>query len=216
METAYAGRTWFYDSHEENQLGKQVASELVTAYSDPSLPGYGHYRYDHEGTPGKKVIHIDKGIFVGFMNSRQSARILNLKPNGHYLATSADRVPLIRMSTTVFAPCDREPDEIIGEVKDGYYLSGARMPSIAERRENFRISAHKTYKIENGELTTLYQNGGISADTRHFLTHVDAVGNDFKIYPIPNCGKGQPMQARRLGNGGPTLRSRARMTGGAR
>jgi TldD protein len=43
--------------------------------------------------------------------------------------------------------------------------------------------------------------------------NVDAVGNDFRLYPIPNCGKGQPMQTKKLGNGGPTLRSRARLTG---
>ncbi len=44
--------------------------------------------------------------------------------------------------------------------------------------------------------------------------HVDAVGTDFRLYPIPNCGKGQPMQTKRLGNGGPTMRSRARVVGG--
>jgi len=51
------------------------------------------------------------------------------------------------------------------------------------------------------------------ADTRDFLMKVDAMGRDFRLYPIPNCGKGQPMQSRRLGNGGPTIRSRARLTG---
>jgi hypothetical protein len=32
--------------------------------------------------------------------------------------------------------------------------------------------------------------------------------------PISNCGKGQPMQTKKLGNGGPTMRSRAMLTGG--
>ena len=45
--------------------------------------------------------------------------------------------------------------------------------------------------------------------------NVDAVGRDFRLYPIPNCGKRQPMQTKRLGNGGPTMRSRARLTGGS-
>ena len=45
-------------------------------------------------------------------------------------------------------------------------------------------------------------------------TRVDAVGNDFLLFPIPNCGKGQPMQAKRMGNGGPTMRSVARLVGG--
>jgi TldD protein len=52
------------------------------------------------------------------------------------------------------------------------------------------------------------------ADTRGYLMQVDAVGSDFGLYPIHNCGKGQPMQTKKLGNGGPTMRSRARLAGG--
>src|SRR2546422_8578198 len=54
METAYAGRSWLLRGLGEHQLGKRIASPLVTAYSDPSLPGYGHYRYDHEGAPARR------------------------------------------------------------------------------------------------------------------------------------------------------------------
>ena len=214
METAYAGRTWLFRGLDENQLGRQIASPLVNAYSDPSLPGYGHYKYDHEGTLAKRVTHIDNGVFKGFMNSRQTAAILGEEPNGSYKATDSSLVPLIRMSNTVFAQGDRDPQEMIKEVDNGYYLVGHRIPSIAESRENFRISAMKVYEINNGEIGQLYRNGGITADSRDFFMNVDAVGNDFRLYPIPNCGKGQPMQVKKLGNGGPTLRSRAKVTGG--
>ena len=213
METAYAGRSWLLRNLEEHQVGKQVASPLVTAYSDPSLPGYGHYKYDHEGTPARRVVHIEKGIFKGFMNSRQTAAIFGADPNGHWKATHASLVPLIRMSNTVFDKGERNPREIIGEVDHGYYLVGHRIPSIAESRENFRISARKVYEITNGQLGRMYRDGGIMADTKNYLMKVDAVGSDFRLYPIPNCGKGQPMQTKRLGNGGPTMRSRARLTG---
>jgi TldD protein len=213
METAYAGRSWLLRSLNENQIGKQVASPLVTAYSDPSLPGFGHYKYDHEGTLGRKVIHIDKGVFKGFMNSRQTAAILRTPPNGSYIATTAALVPLIRMSNTVFAAGTSNPQDIIREVDKGYYLVGHRIPSIAESRENFRISAQKVYEINNGQIGRLYRGGGIMADTKDYLMKVDAVGRDFRLHPIPTCGKGQPMQSRRLGNGGPTMRSRARVAG---
>jgi TldD protein len=213
METAYAGRSWLLRSLKETQIGKQVASPLVTAYSDPSLPGFGHYKYDHEGTPARKVAHIEKGVFKGFMNSRQTAVILGAPPNGSYMATAAGLVPLIRMSTTVFAAGTRAPEDIIREVDKGYYVVGHRIPSIAESRENFRISAQKVYEITKGQIGQLYRGGGIMADTKDYLMKVDAVGRDFRIYPIPNCGKGQPMQSRRLGNGGPTMRSRARLIG---
>jgi TldD protein len=214
METAYAGRSWLLRGLDDHQIGKRIASPLVTAYSDPSLPGYGHYRYDHEGTPARRVVHIEGGIFRGFMNSRQTAAVFGGEPNGHFKATDAALVPLVRMSTTVFAGGAADPRELVGDVDRGYFVSGHRIPSIAESRENFRISARKVYEIVDGELGRLYRDGGIAADSRDFLVNVDGVGSDFRVYPIPNCGKGQPMQSRRLGNGGPTLRSRARVVGG--
>jgi len=216
METAYAGRSWLFHNTLQNQIGREVASPLVSTYSDPSLPGFGHYKYDHEGTLGKKVYHIEKGISKEFMNSRQTAAILKVEPNGSYKSTDASAIPLIRMSTTVFENGAQEVKDIISEVDKGYYLVGHRIPSIAESRENFRITARKVYEIENGQLGQLFRNGGITADSRNFLMQVDAVGNDFRIYPISNCGKGQPMQSKKLGNGGPTLRSRARLTGNTR
>jgi len=213
METAYAGRTWLFKSLDENMVGKRIGSDLVNAFSDPALPGYGHYEYDHEGTAARRVVHIEKGVLRGFMNSRQTAGILGAEPNGSYMATDASLVPLIRMSNTCFDNGSRDPQGIIREVERGYYLVGHRIPSIAESRENFRITAQKVYEIRNGELGQVYKNGGIQADTQDFLMNVDAVGNDFRLYPIPNCGKGQPMQTKKLGNGGPTMRSRAKLSG---
>jgi TldD protein len=51
METAYARRSWLLNNLNENQIGNQIASSLVNAFSDPTMRGYGHYKYDSEGTP---------------------------------------------------------------------------------------------------------------------------------------------------------------------
>jgi len=213
FETGYAGRSWFLRDLKDNQLGQRVGSDLVTAFSDPTIDGFGHYMYDDEGTPAHRIYHFDKGIFNGFSNSRQTAAITDAAPNGHYKATDASFVPLIRMSNTAFAPGDRDPSDIIREVKDGYYVVGHRIPSIAESRENFRITAMKVYEIKNGEIGEMFRDGGLTSDSRDYFMNVDAVGNDFRLFAIPNCGKGQPMQTKRMGNGGPTMRSRARLTG---
>ena len=215
METAYAGRTWLLKDLNDTMVGEQIGSPLLNAYSDPALPGYGHYRYDHEGVPARRVDHIVKGVFMGFMNSLQTSTIFGGEPNGHWKATSPELVPLIRMSNTVFGAGADDPKDLVRDVENGYYLEGHSTPSISESRENFTISARKVWKIENGKLTTLYKKGGMTADSRNYFMAVDGVGNDFRLYPIPNCGKGQPMQVKKLGNGGPTLRSRAKIVGGA-
>ena len=212
-ETGYAGRSWFLKDLRDHQLGQQIASPLVSAFSDPLMEGYGSFRYDHEGTPARRAYIIRDGVLEEFLNNRQTAAIMGVAPNGSARATEAQLVPLIRMTNTVFAPGDRNPQDIIAEVDRGYYIEGHRTPSIAESRENFRITAVKVYEIENGQLGRLYRDGGITADSRDYFRSIDAVGNDLRVNPIPNCGKGQPMQAKRMSNGGPTMRGTARLTG---
>jgi len=214
MEAAYAGRSWLLRSLRDNELGRVIGSPILSACSDPALDGYGHYRYDHEGTPGRRVMHIERGVFGGFVNSRATAAALGVEPNGSARASEARHVPLIRMSNTFFMPGESDPGRIIAEVEHGYYVCGHRIPSIAESRENFRISARRVQEIENGRLGRLYRAGSVIADSKRFFMHVDAVGNDLRLIAIPNCGKGQPMQVKRMSNGGPTMRSRAYLAGG--
>lgn len=213
-EAGYAGRSWFFHTPDDTVVGKQICSPLVTVFSDPTQEGaYGHYLYDDEGTPARRVYHVRNGVYHEFLNSRQTAAMFVAQPNGHYLASDASVVPVIRMSCSVFAPGVSDPQNILKEVEDGYYVVGNRIPAVAESRENFRIAARLVYEIRNGELGQLFRDGGIMSDSKEFFMSIDAVGNDFKIFPIPNCGKGQPMQTRRVGNGGPTIRSRAYLAG---
>jgi TldD protein len=213
MEAAYAGRSWLLRSLGQNEIGRPIGSALLWACSDPGLNGYGHYRYDHEGTSGRRMMHIEGGVFRGFLNSRATAAALGVEPNGSARSSEAWHVPLVRMSNTFFMPGASEPGQIIADVEHGYYVCGSSIPSIAESRENFRISARRVYEIEHGQLGRLYRSGSVMADSKRFFTLIDAVGNDLRLIAIPNCGKGQPMQVKRMSNGGPTMRSRARLAG---
>ena len=215
MEAGYAGRSWFFQDLTHTMVGKRVGSPLLTAFSDPTLRGgYGYYLYDDEGTPARRVTHIQNGIYRDFMNSRQTAHVAQVKPNGHYKANDASVVPLIRMSVSAIAPGKSDPAKMISEVKRGYYCVGHRIPSISESRENFQIAPRLIYEIRNGELGQIYRDGRVTADSRDFFLSIDAVGNDFTVFPIPNCGKGQPMQAKQVGNGGPSVRGMARIAQG--
>ncbi len=211
MEAAYAGRSWLLRSLEHNEIGRPVGSPLLWACSDPTLNGYGHYLYDHEGAPGRRVTHIEGGVFRGFLNSRTTAAALGVEPNGSARASEGWHAPLVRMSNTFIMPGQSDPARIIAEVDRGYYVCGHLVPSIAESRENFRISARRVYEIDHGRIGRLYRCGSVMADSKSFFKAIDAVGHDLRLVAIPNCGKGQPMQVKRMSNGGPTLRSRARL-----
>lgn len=215
METCYAGRSWFMTDLNHSVVGRQIGSPLLTAFSDPTLKGgYGYYVYDDEGTPARRVYHIKNGIYQDFMNSRQTAIVADASPNGHYKANDASVVPLIRMSVSAIAPGKTDPQKIISEVDHGYYLVGHRIPSISESRENFQIAPRLIYEINHGRLGRVFRDGRLTADSRDFFMSIDVLGSDFKIFPIPNCGKGQPMQTKQVGNGGPTARGRAMIAKG--
>ncbi len=208
-EAAWAGRAWWKD-----KVGQRVFSEALTIVSDATLEGYlGSFKYDDEGVPSRRVVNVEKGVLRNFLHSRETAAEYKTEPNGAMRASSYLFAPLIRMTNTYIEKGDWEPEEILREVKDGVYLKGDKTPSIDSRRYNFQISAKEAFMIRNGEVCEPLRFPTLTGVSPEFLSTVDAVGRDLKIFPIPNCGKGEPMQTMRVGNGGPHIRARGMVTG---
>ena len=208
-EAAWAGRAWWRD-----KVGQRVFSEVLTIVSDATLEGYlGSFKYDDEGVPSKRVVNVEKGVLRDFLHSRETAAEYKTEPNGAMRASSYLFAPLIRMTNTYIENGDWKPEEILREVKDGVYLKGDKTPSIDSRRYNFQISAKEAFVIRNGEVCEPLRSPTLTGVSPEFLSSVDAVGRDLKIFPIPNCGKGEPMQTMRVGNGGPHIRAHGMVTG---
>ena len=108
MEAAYAGRSWLLRSLKTMSSAVRSARDTFGLLRS-ALDGYGHYLYDHEGTPGRRMMHIEAGVFRGFLNSRATAAALGVEPNGSSRASEARHVPLIRMSNTFFMPGESDP-----------------------------------------------------------------------------------------------------------
>lgn len=64
------------------------------------------------------------------------------------------------------------------------------------------------HEINNAQLGRLYRDRSITTDSHNYLMPIDAVGNGLRTNPIPNFGRGRPMQAKRRSSGGT-----ARLTG---
>ena len=208
-EAAWAGVAWW-----KGMIGQRVGSDLFNASDDPRIEGaLGYYKHDDEGVPATEKVLIKDGILVGHMHSRETAAVFGVEPNGGMRAASSQFVPLIRMSNTFIKPGDWTFKEMIEDVKRGIYAVGQKVPSIDNRRYNWQISCMWAYMIEKGELTKLLRDVTIAGTAPVFFKSIDAVGKDFILRPIPNCGKGDPMQTMYMGNGGPHIRGRAQVMG---
>ena len=204
-EMAWAGGAWW-----KGKISEKIGSENLNVFDDPTIKeSLGWYHFDDEGVETKKTSLIEKGILKNHMQNRETSEIFNTEPTGNMRATNYRYMPLIRMACTCIANGDQNVDEIIKDVKNGYYISNMKIPSIDMKRYNWSISCQYAHKIENGELTDLQRDVIVMGTAPEFFNSIDACGKDFTVRPITNCGKGDPMQSMIMGNGGPTIRGTA-------
>ena len=190
-------------SYLSNKIGRKVASEMITLVDDGRLPwGFGTMKYDDEGVPTEKTIIIERGVVRGFMHSRETARQFGVSPTGNARAWSFEYDPIIRMRNTYIEPGDWTLEELIEDVKDGYFLRGDG-GGEADFNGEFMFTVQEAVKIENGELKESYRGAAISGNAFEVLNKVKGVGRDFYML-IGMCGKEQPNY---VGLGGPSLRT---------
>src|SRR5256885_12435960 len=103
-------------------MGKQVAARGVTVVDDGTMASRrGSLSIDDEGTPTNRTVLIEDGILVGYMQDRQNARLMNMKPTGNGRRQSYAHVPMPRMTNTYMLAGPHEPAEILASVKNGIY-----------------------------------------------------------------------------------------------
>jgi len=204
-EMAWAGGAWW-----AGKLGTKIGSSELNVIDDPTIPSsLGWYKYDDEGVPATKKVLVEDGILSNHMQSRETASIFDTVPNSSMRATGYSFMPLVRMACTCIAPGNWNPDEMIKDVKNGFLICNMKIPSIDMMRYNWSISCQYAQKIENGELGELLRDVIVMGNSPEFFDSIDARGKDFTVRPIGNCGKGDPMQIMRMGNGGPHIRGKS-------
>ncbi|MDC0883596.1 TldD/PmbA family protein [Nitrosopumilus sp.] len=204
-EMAWAGGAWW-----KGKIGEKIGSKKLNVFDDPTIKeSLGWYYFDDEGVETKKTTLVENGILKNHMQNRETSEIFNTIPTGNMRATDYRFMPLIRMACTCIGNGDQSVNEIIKDVKNGYYISNMKVPSIDMNRYNWNISCQYAQKIENGEITDLLRDVIVMGTAPEFFNSIDACGNDFTVRPITNCGKGDPMQSMMMGNGGPTIRGTA-------
>jgi TldD protein len=208
MEQAYAGGSWL----EVADRGKvRYASPLVSITADATLPGgLGTFAFDDEGVPARQIPVIVDGMFEDFLTNRETASVLGEQSNGTARADGWSHLPLIRMTNVSLQPREGSLEDIIGDTKDGLYLTTNTSWSIDDRRINFQFGCEVARRIRGGRLGELYKDPNYTGITPEFWKSCDAVGGpeSWTVWGTPNCGKGQPSQTAHVGHGASPARFR--------
>jgi TldD protein len=200
-EAAYAG-TSFMTPEKLNHL--QYGSPHVTITADATTPtGLGTFGWDDEGVPAQQSFLIKEGLFVGYLTSRETASVLGQQSNGTMRADGWNRIPLIRMTNVSLQPGNSSLEQMIAETKDGVYMETNRSWSIDDKRLNFQFGTQLAYEILNGKRGRLVKNATYAGITPEFWNSCDAVAgrNEWSVWGLANCGKGQPPQTAHVAHG---------------
>lgn len=196
-----------------HNLGKQVASELVTMVDfahtalgeTAPLPVY----VDDEGTPAEDAVLIKDGILTGYMNNRETAQHFGMKPQGNARAYLFSDEPLIRMRNTAILPGKDKLEDMIAAIDDGYYLTDTNNGQ-ADTTGEFMFGVCMGYEIKNGKLGRAIRDTTISGVAFEMLKTVDMLSDDMVWLSSGFCGKKQPMP---VGMGGPAVKCKVNIGG---
>ncbi len=187
-------------------MGQQVAAKGVTVVDDGTIADRrGSLTIDDEGTPTNRTVLIEDGILVGYMQDRQNARLMGMKPTGNGRRESYACVPMPRMTNTYMLAGNRDPQEIIASVKNGIYAVSFGGGQVDITSGKYVFQCTEAYKLENGKIGAPIKGAMLIGSGPSDLHRVTMIGNDLALdQGLGTCGKnGQGVP---VGVGQPTLR----------
>ncbi len=195
-----------------DSIGKQIASPLVTAYDDGTIPNeWGSNNIDSEGVATHKNLLIKDGICTGFLVDKLNGRRLNMEPNGCSRRQNYHFAPTSRMSNTYIAPGKDKPEDIIKDTKLGIYVANFGGGSVEPTTGEFNFSASEAYIIRDGKICEPVKGCTLIGSGKEVLENIDRVGNDLGLGQ-GNCGAASGLIPVNVGQ--PTIRIKEITVGG--
>lgn len=168
------------------KLGEQIASPIVTAIDDGTIPNeWGTLNIDDEGTKTQKNILIENGILKGYMIDKLNGRRMGMEVTGSSRRENYKFAPTSRMTNTYIAPGSNTPDEIISSTEYGLYAKHMGGGSVNPVTGDFNFAVVEGYLIKNGKIDRPVRGATLIGKGSQVLLDIDMVGN--------NLGLGQGM-----------------------
>ncbi len=195
------------------QVGRQVASPLVTLVDDGTVAGeWGYVAVDDEGHPSSRNVLIEDGVLTDYMWDYLRARKEGRAASANGRRQSYQYLPMVRMTNTYLLEGDADADEIVAQTPYGVYVAQLGGGQVNTATGDFVFGMRSAFLIENGRITAPLRDCNLIGNGPEILKRVDAVAQDFSMTP-GTCGKdGQQVP---VGCGQATMRLTSITVGGA-
>ncbi len=176
----------------DGMLGQQIAGENVTVIDDGTLVfdralpgdpditmltgGFGTSPFDGEGLPTRRTVLVENGILKNYVCNTYTARKLSLASTGNASRSLASN-PGIGAGNFYLEPGTLDPDQIIGDVRQGLYVTETMGFGVNLVTGDYSQGAAGLW-IENGELAYPVEEITIAGNLRDMYRNITAIGND--------------------------------------
>jgi TldD protein len=190
----------------------RYGSESVNLVADSTAAGGLDTRgWDDEGVASGRWPIVERGRFVGYHTSRGWAgRIKESASRGAARAESWYHPAIIRITNLSLMPGSWKLDDLIADTEDAILCDTVKAWSIDQQRVNFQFTTELGFEIKNGRRTRLLRSPTYQGKTVDFWNSCDAVcdASHWRLWGVPNCGKGNPMQIAEMSHGAAPARFR--------
>ncbi|QHN02229.1 TldD/PmbA family protein [Granulicella sp. WH15] len=179
-DSIYRHATFF-----DGMLGERVAGENITVIDDGTLlfnkdglsvGGFGTSPFDGEGLPTRRTVLVERGILKSYVLNSYTGRKLGLPSTGNASRGLAGN-PGIGAGNFYLEAGTLTPEELIGDVKDGLYVTETMGFGVNMVTGDYSQGASGLW-IENGELAYPVEEITIAGNLKDMYQNISAIAND--------------------------------------
>jgi PmbA protein len=162
------------------RLGEKIASELVTVIDDGTISGaLGSKPFDGEGLPTRKKTVVERGVLRSYLLDTYSGKKLGLPSTGN-ASRSVGSAPGVGPGNFFLLPGTRTPEEIIGSVENGFYVTELIGHGVNLVTGDYSRGAVGVW-IEKGKLAYPVEEVTIAGNLKEMFGNIEMVGNDLEM-----------------------------------
>jgi PmbA protein len=162
------------------KLGEKIAGDRVNIIDDGTLVGgFGTSPFDGEGISTRRTVVVENGVLKSYLLNTYTAKKLGLQTTAN-AARGLAGTPGIGPGNYFLQPGARTPQQIIGEIKEGLYVTEFLGHGANLVTGDYSRGASGLW-ISGGELTFPVEEITVAGNLKDMFFNISEVGNDLEF-----------------------------------
>ncbi|HXF15187.1 MAG TPA: TldD/PmbA family protein [Terriglobales bacterium] len=162
------------------KLGQKIAAPQVTVIDDGTMVGgFGTSPFDGEGIPTRRTVVIENGVLKSYVLNTYTAKKLGLQTTANASRGLAG-TPGIGPGNYFLQPGARTPQQLIGDVKEGLYVTEFLGMGVNLVTGDYSRGASGIW-ISGGELTYPVEEITVAGNLKDMFLNISEIANDLEF-----------------------------------